>query len=176
MAIRDYNGKQPRIAQTAFVDGSAIVVGDVTVGEHSSLWPTVVARGDVQAIVVGDYTNVQDGAILHVTHDGEYSPGGCACRIGNRVTVGHRALLHGCTIQDLCLIGMAAIVMDGAVLEPRVLLAAGSLVPARQTLEGGYLWLGSPAQKKRPLTEKELSFLEYSAQHYARLKDSHRKL
>lgn len=173
MPIRSYQGKYPRIAPTAYVDETAVVIGDVAIGEHSSLWPMVVARGDVNFIVIGDYTNIQDGAILHVTHAGEYSPGGYALSIGNYVTVGHHAILHACRVGDYCLIGMAATVMDGAVLEPKVILAAGSLVPGGKTLEGGYLWVGSPAKKSRPLTEKELAYLEYSAKHYARLKDHH---
>ena len=174
MTIREFAGKRPRIATTAFIDDSAVVIGDVSIGEHSSLWPTVVARGDVHNIVVGDYTNIQDGSILHVTHDGEFSPGGFPLRIGDYVTVGHRAILHACTVGDRCLIGMAATVMDGAVLEAGVILAAGSLVPTGKNLDGGYLWVGSPAKRKRPLTENEQAFLDYSAEHYARLKDRHK--
>ncbi len=174
MPIRGYQGKYPRIAPTAYVDDTAVVIGDVTLGEHSSLWPMVVARGDVNSIVIGEYTNVQDGSILHVTPAGEYSPGGYALSIGNYVTVGHQAILHACRVEDYCLIGMAATVMDGAVLEPRLILAAGSLVPGEKTLEGGYLWVGSPARKSRPLTEGELAYLEYSARHYAQLKDRYK--
>ena len=173
MPIRSYQGKHPRIAPTAYVDDTAVVIGDVTIGAHSSLWPTVVVRGDVNSIAIGEYTNIQDGSILHVTHDSEYSPGGQSLSIGNYVTVDHRALLHACQIGDYCLIGMATTVMDGAMLDPRVILAAGSLVPERKTLEGGYLWMGSPARKIRPLTERESALLEYSARHYAKLKDRH---
>ncbi|MGH8580007.1 MAG: gamma carbonic anhydrase family protein [Gammaproteobacteria bacterium] len=174
MTIRSFEGKRPRIANTSYVDDSAVVIGDVTVGEHSSLWPLVVARGDVHAIRIGDYTNVQDGSVLHVTHDGESSPGGYALTIGNYVTVGHKAVLHACTVSDCCLIGMAATVMDGAALEPRVILGAGSLVPAGKTLAGDHLWMGVPAKQVRRLNARELVFLEYSAKHYAKLKERHR--
>ncbi len=174
MTIKTFNGIAPAIAETAYVDADAVVIGDVTVGEHASLWPTTVVRGDVQSIRIGAYTNIQDGSIVHVTHDGEFSPGGFACAIGNYVTVGHRAVVHACTVGDYCLIGMGSTIMDGAVLEPKVMLAAGSLVPGGKTLEGGYLWVGSPAKKQRPLTERELRFLEYSANHYAKLKDRYK--
>jgi carbonic anhydrase/acetyltransferase-like protein (isoleucine patch superfamily) len=174
MPIRNFQGKFPNIHPSAYVDATAVVIGDVTIGEHSSLWPQVVARGDVNTIVIGQGTNIQDGCILHVTHDGEYSPGGYGLQVGNHVTVGHRVILHGCRVGDYCLIGMAATVMDGAVLEDRVMLAAGSLVPSGKVLEGGFLWMGSPARKGRPLRERELANLEYSAAHYMKLANKHR--
>lgn len=174
MTIREFEGKLPRVAASAYVDASAVAIGDVSIGEHSSLWPTVVVRGDVNSIEIGDYTNIQDGAVIHCTHDGPFTPGGFATRIGSYVTVGHRAILHACTVGDYCLIGMAATVMDGAVLQPKVMLGAGSLVAPGKELEGGYLWVGVPAKKVRPLTAREFEMLEYSAAHYARLKDRHR--
>ncbi|MGQ0656936.1 MAG: gamma carbonic anhydrase family protein [Chromatiales bacterium] len=173
MSIRQFDGKRPAVAATAYIDPAAVVIGDVTVGAHSSLWPMVVARGDVNTIVIGEYTNIQDGTVMHVTHDGKFTPGGQSLRVGNRVTIGHKAILHACTIGDLCLIGMAATVMDGAVLHPSVMLGAGSLVPPGKELESGYLWVGMPAKRVRPLTELELEMLDYSAAHYARLKDRH---
>lgn len=173
MPIREFDGQAPRIAASAYIDASAVVIGDVTIGEHTSLWPTVVARGDVNAIVIGDYTNIQDGAVLHGTHDGEFTPGGYSVTIGNRVTVGHKAVVHACKVGDLCLIGMAATIMDGAVLQPRLILGAGSLVPPGKELEGGSLWVGSPARRVRALTDRELESLDYSALHYAKLKDRH---
>jgi carbonic anhydrase/acetyltransferase-like protein (isoleucine patch superfamily) len=176
MPIRSFNNVAPRIAPTAFIDDTAVVIGAVTIGEHSSLWPTVVARGDVNSIVIGDYTNIQDGSILHVTHDGEFSPGGQDLYVGNYVTVGHRAILHACRVEDHCLIGMAATVMDGAILEPRVILGAGSLVPGGKRLDSGYLWIGSPVRRARALTEQELAQLAYSAEHYAKLAEQHKRL
>ncbi len=174
MPIRNFQGKSPKIHPSAYIDDTAVVIGDITIGANSSLWPLVVARGDVNTIVIGQGTNIQDGSILHVTHDGEYSPGGYGLQVGNYVTVGHRVILHGCRVGDYCLIGMAATVMDGAMLEDRVMLAAGSLVPSGKVLEGGFLWMGSPARKGRPLTDKELANLEYSAAHYVKLANKHR--
>jgi carbonic anhydrase/acetyltransferase-like protein (isoleucine patch superfamily) len=131
----------------------------------------VVVRGDVNRIEIGACTNIQDGTVVHCTHDGPYTPGGFATTIGSHVTIGHKAVVHACTVGDHCLVGMSCTVMDGAVLEPKVILGAGALVPPGKTLEGGYLWVGVPARRMRPLTERELESLTYSAQHYAKLKD-----
>jgi carbonic anhydrase/acetyltransferase-like protein (isoleucine patch superfamily) len=173
MNIRAFENRKPVIAASAFVDPTALVIGDVSIGEHASLWPMVVARGDVNRIQIGAGTNIQDGCVLHVTHDGKFTPGGYPLTIGKNITVGHRAILHACTIGDGCLIGMAATVMDGAVLGPRLILGAGSLVPPGKTLEGGHLWVGSPAKRLRALTDREFEMLTYSAQHYVELKDRH---
>ncbi len=174
MTIRKFNGKAPVIADSAYVDEHAVVIGDVVIGEDSSLWPMAVARGDVNSISIGNSSNIQDGCILHVTHDGVFSPGGFALVIGNGVTVGHGAILHACSVGDYCLIGTAATVMDGAVLGDRLIIGAGSLVLAGRELAGGYLYAGSPARRMRPLQSKDYDFLEYSARHYAQLKDRHR--
>ncbi len=175
MTVRSFEGKSPRIASSAYLDESALVIGDVSIGEDSSIWPMVVARGDVNSIHIGAGTNIQDGSVLHVTHDSEYVPGGFALHIGDHVTVGHRVVLHGCRIGDGCLIGMTATIMDGAVVGPRTIIGAGCLVPGGKELEGGSLYMGSPARRVRPLTEHELQYLEYAAQHYVRLKDQHGK-
>jgi carbonic anhydrase/acetyltransferase-like protein (isoleucine patch superfamily) len=174
MTLRCYQGMSPRIAASAYVDANAVVIGDVTIGEDASLWPMVVARGDVNTIEIGAGTNIQDGTILHVSHDSEFAPGGFPLRLGADITVGHRVILHGCRIEDGCLIGMGATVMDGAILRSGVLLGAGSLVSPGQELEGGFLWLGSPARRIRPLRKQELAFLEYSPKHYVELKNRHR--
>ena len=173
MAVRHYQGISPRIAASAYVDAGAVVIGDVTIGEDASLWPMVVARGDINFIEIGARTNIQDGTILHVSHDSEFAPGGFPLRIGADITVGHQVILHGCHIEDGCLVGMGATVMDGAILRTGVLLGAGSLVPPGQELEGGYLWVGSPARRVRPLREQERAFLEYSPQHYVELKNQY---
>ena len=173
MTIRIYKGKSPTIAASAYVDESAVVIGDVTIGEDSSLWPLVVARGDVHSIIIGNRTNIQDGCILHVTHDGKFSPGGFPLVIGNGVTAGHRATLHACTVGDYCLIGMSATIMDGAVLEEKLIIGAGSLVPTGKKLDSGYLYVGSPVKQIRELTDKEYEFLEYSADHYKKMKDQY---
>jgi len=151
------------------------VIGNVTLGEDASVWPMAVVRGDVHTITIGARTNVQDGAILHVTHDGRFSVGGAPLVIGDDVTIGHKAMLHGCTIGNRCLIGMSAIVMDGAVLEDEVLLAAGALVPPNKHLESGYLYGGSPAKRIRPLTESEKENLLYGAEHYVKMKNNYKE-
>jgi carbonic anhydrase/acetyltransferase-like protein (isoleucine patch superfamily) len=155
------------------VDETALVIGDVSIADDASLWPQVVARGDVNSIEIGARTNIQDGSVLHVSHDSEFAPGGFPLRIGADITVGHQAILHGCTIEDRCLIGMAATVMDGAIVRAGAIVGAGSLVPPGRDLDGGYLWVGSPVRKVRPLSEKEVAFLEYSAAHYVELKNRH---
>jgi len=174
--VRAFADKYPRIAPDAWVDSAALVIGDVEIGAGSSVWPMSVVRGDIQAIRIGRDTNIQDGSVLHVTHDSPYSRGGRPLIVGDGVTVGHKAILHACSVGDHCLIGMGSIVLDGAVLEPRVMLGAGSLVTSGNRLEGGYLWLGSPARRIRPLRDRELAYLEYSAQHYVRLAQQHRGL
>jgi len=171
--IRNFEGHSPQIADTVFIDESAVVTGDVSIGEDSSVWPCCSIRGDIHSIRIGARSNIQDGSILHVTHDSEYAPGGNKLTVGDDVTVGHSVVLHACTIEDLCLIGMGSIVLDGAVVQAGAMVGAGSLVPPNKVLEGGYMWLGSPVKKVRELTDKEKAFLEYSAQHYVKLKNRH---
>ena len=168
--IAAYQGKLPQIAASAWVHPSAQVIGDVVIGERASVWCNSVVRGDVNLIRIGNDSNIQDLCTLHVSHVRHDQPGsGAALVIGERVTVGHNVILHGCTIGDECLIGMGAIVMDQAVLQPRVLVGAGSLVPEGKVLESGHLYLGRPAKLVRPLTEEELAHFAYSAAHYVRL-------
>ncbi len=175
MAVRNFEGIQPTLHPTVYVDETALVCGAVTIGEDSSIWPMTVVRGDINTIEIGARTNIQDGSVLHVTHDSEFAEGGMPLRIGNDVTVGHKAVLHACTIEDGCLIGMGAIVLDGAVIRAGTIIGAGALVSPGKDLEGGYLYVGAPARRARELTEKEKCFLKYSAEHYARLKDRHQK-
>ena len=167
--IRPFDGKFPSIAPDVWVDESAVVIGDVEIGEQSSVWPMTVIRGDVNFIRIGSRTNIQDGSVLHVTHASDFNPGGFPLIIGNDVTVGHKVMLHGCEVGDQCLIGMCAVVMDGAVVEPQVILAAGSLVPPGKRLAGGYLWQGRPAKQARELTDREFEFFDYLANTYIRL-------
>jgi carbonic anhydrase/acetyltransferase-like protein (isoleucine patch superfamily) len=173
LTLRPFAKRQPRCGNAVYIDPSAIIIGDVTFGDDASVWPLTVIRGDVNRIVIGAATNVQDSSVLHVTHASERSPGGFALSIGNEVTIGHRAVIHGCSIGDRCLIGIGAIIMDGAVLEERVLLGAGSLVPPGKLLESAHLYVGSPARKIRRLAQQELDFLAYSAHHYVNLKNRH---
>jgi carbonic anhydrase/acetyltransferase-like protein (isoleucine patch superfamily) len=175
VAIRKFNDKQPSIGKSVYIDDSAVVIGDVTIGDDVSIWPMTVVRGDVESIRIGEGTNVQDGAVLHVSHAGKFSPQGHPLTIGKGVTIGHRAVVHACTVGNYCLIGVGAIIMDDAVLEDYVMLGAGALVPPGKTLESGYLYVGAPAKQARPLKESEKEFLEYSSQHYMHLKDQYLK-
>lgn len=171
MTVRRFQRHTPTLGARVMVDDSALVVGEVDLGDDVSIWPTAVLRGDVNAIRVGARSNIQDGSIVHVTHAHERRPQGNPLYIGHDVTVGHRVILHGCTVHDHCLIGMGSVLMDGVVLQPYVLLGAGSLVSEGKELEGGYLWLGSPAKRIRALSAEERAWIGYSADHYVRLKD-----
>jgi len=173
MPIRSYKNITPNLGEKVYIDPMASVIGDVTIGDDSSLWPFVVVRGDVHKITIGKRTNIQDGSVLHVTQDNQFNPGGHALVIGNDITIGHNAVLHACTIEDYALVGMGAIILDGAVIQARAMVAAGSVVSPGKVLEGGYLWLGAPAKKARPLTEKELAYLDYSPKHYVNLKNNY---
>jgi carbonic anhydrase/acetyltransferase-like protein (isoleucine patch superfamily) len=173
MAIRDFEGISPTIGERVYIDDSALVVGNVTIGADASLWPMAVARGDVHRITIGAGTNIQDGSVLHVTADNRFNPGGHPLAIGANVTVGHGVILHACTVDDLVLVGMGATILDGAVVNSRVMIAAGSLVAPGKVLESGYLYLGSPAKQARKLSDQELDYLAFSARHYIELKDRH---
>ncbi|MFT6028959.1 MAG: carbonic anhydrase/acetyltransferase-like protein (isoleucine patch superfamily) [Oleiphilaceae bacterium] len=171
--IRSYLEHIPKLGNKVFIDPTAIVIGDVTIGDDSSIWPLVAIRGDMHRITIGQRTSIQDGSVLHITHAGPFNPDGFPLIIGSDVTVGHKALLHGCTVKDRVLVGMGAIVMDGAVIEEEVILAAGSTVPPGKILESGFLYKGSPAKQARPLSDKEKTFFSYTAKNYVYLKDKH---
>lgn len=173
MSIRSFEGKKPTIALSAYIDETAVVIGDVTIGENSSVWPMAVIRGDINSIRIGERTSIQDGTVIHVNHAGKFNLNGSAVVIGNDVTVGHNVTLHGCTVADRCLIGIGSIIMDDVMIESDVIIGANTLVPPGKTLASGYLWFGSPAQKSRPLTERERQFLLYSAEYYAALQKRH---
>jgi carbonic anhydrase/acetyltransferase-like protein (isoleucine patch superfamily) len=164
----------PKLGERVFVDPSAVVLGDVEIGDDSSVWPLVVIRGDMHRIRIGRCSSIQDGSVLHITHAGPYNPDGFPLIIGDHVTVGHQAMLHGCTIGNRVLVGMGAMIMDGAVVEDEVIVGAGSLVPPGKTLKSGYLYVGRPAKPQRELTEQERAFFTYTAENYSRLKDKHR--
>jgi carbonic anhydrase/acetyltransferase-like protein (isoleucine patch superfamily) len=173
MAIRPYKKVLPRVAVSAYVDEAAVVIGDVEIGADSSIWPMCVLRGDVNSIRVGARSNIQDGTIVHVTHRHAGRPEGHPSVIGDDVTIGHHVTLHGCRIGHRCLIGMGSVIMDGAELQDEVLLGAGSLVTEGAKLESGYLWLGRPARRIRPITDAERDWFRYSAQNYVDLKNDY---
>lgn len=175
MSVRAFKGVRPILAASAYVDPDAVVIGDVHLDADSSLWPRVVARGDVNRIAIGRRTNIQDGSVLHVTGRSPLVPEGHPLVVGDEVTVGHQVILHGCSIGDRCLIGMGSTIMDGAILESEIILGAGSLVTPGKLLQAGFLWLGRPARKVRPLTEGELEHFHASAAAYVALKDQYRE-
>lgn len=172
-SLRRFQGKSPQLGQRVLIDPSAVVLGDVTLGDDVSVWPQVSIRGDMHWIRVGARSSVQDGSVLHITHAGPYNPDGYPLDIGCDVTIGHAAVLHGCTVGDRVLVGMGATVMDGAVVESDVVIAAAALVTPGKTLRSGYLYAGSPAREARPLSDGEMDYFTYSANNYVRLKDQH---
>ena len=175
MALRAYQGIHPTLGARVFVDECALVIGRVVLGDDASVWPFAVLRGDVNFIEIGARTNVQDGSVLHVVHDSAEVSGGLPLVIGDDVTVGHKAMLHAARIGHRCLIGMGAVVLDGAIIENEVIVAAGSVVPPGKRLTSHGLYLGNPAKRVRDLTEAERARLVSSARHYVKVKDSYRQ-
>jgi len=170
--IRPYQNILPTLGERVYVDPAACVIGDVVLADDVSIWPGTVVRGDVNYIRIGARSNIQDGTIIHVTHDGPYGkPGGLATIIGADVTIGHAAIVHACVIEDACLIGMGSTILDGAVVKKHGFVGAGALISPGKIVGSGELWLGNPARCVRKLGEKEIEQLYYSAQHYVRLKD-----
>src|SRR5512142_404417 len=166
--IGAYKGISPRLHPTVLVLEGATVIGDVEMGEGSSVWPGTIVRGDVCHVRVGARTNLQDGVVVHVTTDVHPT------LIGDEVTVGHRAVLHGCTIKDRCLIGMGAIVLDGAEVGPDALIGAGALVTPGTVVPPGTMFLGAPGKVKRPLSAHEQASLRESAAHYVEISAQYR--
>lgn len=171
--IRAHAGLFPQLDDSVFVDPTAVIIGDVILGKDCSVWPLTVIRGDMHRIRIGARCSVQDGSVLHITHAGPYNPDGYPLTIGDDVTIGHQAMLHGCTLGDRILVGMKAMVMDGAVVQSDVVLAAGCVVPPGKVLESGWLYMGTPAKPARKLTEKELSYFVYTAANYVKLKNQY---
>ena len=167
--IFPYQQWTPEIDASAFIADSAEVMGRVTIGADASIWYQCVLRGDVHDIRIGARSNIQDHCMLHTSHN--VTP----CVVGDDVTVGHRVLLHGCEIEDACLVGMGSILMDRSRLESGCLLAAGSLVPEGKILRSGYLYAGAPARERRELNADEIAFLRTSASRYVELSKTHIK-
>jgi len=168
-----YNGIYPTLGNANYIHSSSVLVGDITFGDDVSIWPLVAARGDVNTITIGARTNVQDGSVLHVTRKSEHNPNGNPLIIGADVTVGHKCMLHGCTLGDRILVGMGAIIMDGAIIEDDVFIGAGSLVPPNKILSSGYLYVGNPVKRARKLKKSESDFLKQSAINYIELKNDY---
>jgi carbonic anhydrase/acetyltransferase-like protein (isoleucine patch superfamily) len=174
MNIRPFLDHLPQVGARSYIDPAALVMGDVVLGDDVSIWPGTIVRGDVNYIRVGDRTNIQDGCVVHVSHDGPHAKlGGFATVIGSDVTIGHKAIIHACRIEDAVLIGMGAIVLDGAVVKKHGFVGAGALIAPGKVVGEGELWLGNPARKARMLSQAEIEALYYSAGHYVKLKDKY---
>lgn len=172
-ALRNFQGNYPALGEGVYIDPAATVIGNVSLGDDSNVWPNTTIRGDMHTISIGKRSSIQDGSVLHITHSSDFDPGGWPLNIGDDVIVGHSVTLHGCTLGNRILVGMGSIIMDGVIVEDDVVIAANTLVPPGKTLESGHLYLGSPAKKARALTEKEMSYFTYSAGNYVKLKNQH---
>ena len=168
--IRSFHGFTPDIPHDAWVDPGAHVIGHVTLGHDASIWPGAVVRADMHPIRIGARSNIQDGARLHVTHDEQYTLGGFGLVIGDDVTIGHGAVLHGCTVQSASLIGMCATILDGTLVKRHAFVGAGALVTQGQVVGEGELWVGNPARCVRLLNQDEIQHIYYAARQYVRLK------
>ena len=173
--IRSYLEHTPQVDNSCYIDSMAVVIGDVHLAENVSVLPFAVVRGDVNSIRIGKNSNVQDHCMLHVSHKKADKPEGSPLIIGEDVTIGHHVILHGCTIGNRVLVGIKTVILDDVIIEDDVMIGAGSLVPPRKRLESGYLYVGSPVQKVRPLTDKEKEFLPYSARHYVKVANNYQE-
>lgn len=172
--IRPYLDQLPQLGQRVYIDEAARVIGDVVLGDDVSVWPFTVIRGDVNYVRIGDRTNVQDGTVIHVSHDGPHAKlGGFATVIGADCTIGHKAIVHACQIADACLVGMGSTILDGAVIQKHGFLGAGALLSPGKVMGEGEMWLGAPAKFARKLSDAEIQALFYSAGHYVKLKDEY---
>lgn len=173
MTLRTFQGMTPRLGARVYLDPACVVLGDVTLGDDCSVWPMTVIRGDMHRIRIGARCSIQDGSVLHITHASDYNPDGYPLTLGDDVTVGHKALLHGCTIGSRVLVGMGATVMDGVVVEDEVIIAAGAVVTPGKHLETGHVYAGNPAKPLRALKDAERTFFTYTAGNYVKLKDDY---
>ena len=172
--LRSYLNHQPKVHISCWVDPSALIIGQCEIGRDSSIWPMCVLRGDVNAIHIGEKTNIQDGTIIHTASPSKEQPQGWMTIVGNDVTIGHRVTLHACQVKDYCLIGMGSTILDGAIIAPEVIIGAHSLVTQGQHLASGFLYLGTPAKQIRPITKEERQHIQDSAKHYCLLANNHR--
>ena len=172
-SIRQHQGISPNIEKGVYIDPAATVIGKVSLGKDSSVWPGAVIRGDMHWIKIGDRTSIQDNAVLHITHASQFNPKGWPLTVGNDVIVGHGAILHGCTIENRVLVGNGAIINDGALIKSDVIIGAGCVVPPGKEITSGYVYVGNPCKALRPVTEKERDFFTYSPANYVKLKDQY---
>jgi carbonic anhydrase/acetyltransferase-like protein (isoleucine patch superfamily) len=175
MTIRAYRGVTPTLDAGAWVDGSAVVIGDVHLGENASVWPLVLIRGDVNHIRIGARSNIQDGSIVHVSRPYPGNETGWPTILGDDVVIGHKVALHGCTIADRVLVGIGAIVLDGVQVPSDVIIGAGSVVTPGKQLESGFLYVGNPARRSRELRPEEIARIPKMARDYVLLKDEYSK-
>jgi carbonic anhydrase/acetyltransferase-like protein (isoleucine patch superfamily) len=168
LLIRSYHGRAPKIAASAYIDPTAVIIGDVTIGEHSSVWPSVVIRGDVNWIRIGARTNIQDGSVLHVMKDTH------PLALGDGVTVGHAAVLHGCTIESRVLVGMGSVILNGARVGAGSIIAAGTLIPEGTVVPPGSLLMGHPGKFRRALTPEDHSSIDAYAERYVELSETYK--
>ncbi len=173
MPLAAYLDTMPTLGARVYAHASCQIIGDATIGDDSSIWCNAVLRGDVNRIVIGRGSNVQDLTMGHVSHKTPDKPDGSPLLVGDYVTVGHSVVLHGCTIGNECLIGMGSIILDDAVIPDHVMIGAGSLVSPGKVLESGMLYVGRPAKVVRALTPEEIAHLRYSAEHYILLKNNY---
>lgn len=171
--LRAFKQHKPQLAERVYVDPAAVVIGEVSLGDDVSVWPLVAIRGDVNPVRIGARSNIQDGTVIHETRRTTKNPDGYSTTIGEDVTIGHKAMLHGCEIGSRVLIGMGAIVLDGAIVEDDVMVGAGAIVTPGKTLASGYLYIGTPAKALRPLKEGEYAALLASAKDYVMLKNDY---
>jgi gamma-carbonic anhydrase len=161
--IYHYRGVWPTIHPTAFIAPGVVIIGDVHIGAETNIWYGCVIRGDVNAIRIGERTNVQDGTVIHVTR--KTGP----TSIGSGITIGHKALIHACTLEDECFVGMGSTLLDFSVVKRHGMLAAGAVLTPKKVVQSGELWAGNPAKLLRPLSESDIAFFADSAQHYVNL-------
>ncbi|MDO7653321.1 MAG: gamma carbonic anhydrase family protein [Porticoccus sp.] len=171
--IRSHRGMTPTLGARVYIDPAATVIGNTTLGDDVSVWPGAVIRGDMHRITIGNRSNIQDNAVLHISHASDFNPGGWPLTIGDDVIVGHGAILHGCTLGNRILVGNGAIVNDGVIVEEEVMIGSGCVVPPGKVLKSGYLYVGAPAKQVRALTDKEKQFFSYSPSNYVKLKDQY---
>jgi len=175
VTILPFAGRWPKIAPDAFIAPGCRIIGDVTIGAQSSIWYNCVLRGDVNSIVIGARSNVQDGTVIHCDSGGDADEGHPTV-IGDEVLIGHMALLHGCRLVDRCFMGMGAIAMDGSVVGEGAMLAAGAMLTPGKRIDAGELWIGRPARLARPVSAKEIERNRWGIDNYVRLAAEHRAI